>query len=169
MVQHGTANTAWEKWPPVCDKMLQDFNWKFWHIFCLCDIFYCHKENLRGNLRRSSMKCQQNSADTWRFSCVLFYCGFIISPWLTHWGRVTYINVSKVAIIGSDNGLSPRRQQAIFWTNAGILLCRPLETKFSEILIGIHTFSFKKMQLKVSYAKWRQLILGLNEFIPDSI
>ena len=38
------------------------------------------------------------------------------------WGRVTHIYVSKLTIIGSDNGLSPgRQQQANIWANAGIL------------------------------------------------
>ena len=32
---------------------------------------------------------------------------------LTYWGRVTYICVSKLTIIGSDNGWSPGRRQAI--------------------------------------------------------
>ena len=32
---------------------------------------------------------------------------------LTHWGRVTHICVSKLNIIGSDNGLPPDRRQAI--------------------------------------------------------
>ena len=32
---------------------------------------------------------------------------------LTHWGRVTHICVSKLFILGSDNGLSPGRRQAI--------------------------------------------------------
>ena len=41
---------------------------------------------------------------------------------LTHWGGVTHICVSRLTIIGSDNGLSPDRRQAIIWTNAGILL-----------------------------------------------
>ena len=62
---------------------------------------------------------------------------------LTHWGRVTHICVSNLTIIGSDNGLSPGRRQAITWTNVGILLIGPLGTKFSEMLIEIHTFSFK--------------------------
>ena len=35
----------------------------------------------------------------------------------THWGRVTHICVSKLTIIGSDNGLSSRRRLAIFWTS----------------------------------------------------
>ena len=86
---------------------------------------------------------------------------------LTHWGRVTHICVGicvgKLTILGSDNGLSPGRRQAIIWTNAGILLIGPLGTNFTEILIEIKTFSFKKMRLKVSSAKWRPLCLGLNE------
>ena len=66
---------------------------------------------------------------------------------LTHCGRVTHICVSKRAIIGSDNGLSPSRRQAIIWTNAEILLIRPSGTNFSETLIEIDVFSFKKMHL----------------------
>ena len=84
-------------------------------------------------------------------------------PPLTHWGRVTHICVGKLTIIGSDNGLSPGRRQAIIWTNAEILLIRTLETNFSEILSAIHTFSFKKMHLKMSSAKCRLFRLGLNE------
>ena len=37
-----------------------------------------------------------------------------------------------------------------------------LRNKFSENLIGIHTFSFKKIHLKMSSAKWRPFWLGLN-------
>ena len=87
---------------------------------------------------------------------------------LTHWGRVTYICVGKLIIIGSDNGLSPVRRQAIIWTNAGILLIGPLGTNFSEILSRIHSFSFKKMHLKMSSAKWRVFCLGLNVLRPQS-
>ena len=36
----------------------------------------------------------------------------------------THICVNKLTIIGSDNGLSPGRRQAIIWTNAGIVLIR---------------------------------------------
>ena len=81
---------------------------------------------------------------------------------LTHWGRVTHICVNKLTIIGSDNGLSPGRRQAIIWTNVGILLIGPLGTNFSEILIEIKTFSFKKMHLKMSSGKWQPSCLGLN-------
>ena len=69
---------------------------------------------------------------------------------LTHWGRVTHICVSKLFIIGSDNGLSPDRRQAIIWTNAGLLLIGTWGTNFSEILIQIHAFSFRIMHSKIS-------------------
>ena len=81
---------------------------------------------------------------------------------LIHWGRVTHICVSKLTIIGSDNGLPPDRCQAIIWTNAAIWLIRTLGTNFSEILSEIHSFSFKKMHLKMSSAKWQPFCLGLN-------
>ena len=73
-----------------------------------------------------------------------------------------HIYVSKLTIIGSDNGLSPDRHQAIIWTKDRILLIGPLGTNFSEILIKIHAFSFKKMYLKMSSGKWRPFCLGLN-------
>ena len=64
-----------------------------------------------------------------------------------------HICVSNLTIIGSDNGLSPGRRQAIFWTNDGVLLIRPLGTNFSEILIEIQASSFRKMYLKMSSAR----------------
>ena len=68
---------------------------------------------------------------------------------LTHWGRVTHIWVSKFTITGSENGLLHGRHQAIIiWTNTGILLIGPLGTNFSEMLVKIYRFSFKKMHLQ---------------------
>ena len=63
-----------------------------------------------------------------------------------------HICISKIAIIGSDNGLAPDWCQAIISTNAGISLTEPLGTNFSGILIEILTFSFTKMHFKVSPA-----------------
>ena len=90
------------------------------------------------------------------------WLGTIPNAFLTHWGRVTHICVSKLTIIGSDNGLSPGRRQAIICTNVGILLIRTLGTDFSEILGKILSFSFKKMHLKMSSVKGRLFSLGLN-------
>ena len=66
-----------------------------------------------------------------------------------------YIYVGYLTIIGADNGLSPGRHLAIICTNPGILLIGPLGTNSSEVLIEIHKFSFRKMHLKMSPAKWR--------------
>ena len=68
---------------------------------------------------------------------------------------MTHICVGKLTVIDSDNG-------GIIWTNAGILFIEPLETNSSENLIEIHTFSFKKMHLKMSFGKRRPFCLGLN-------
>ena len=108
---------------------------------------------------------------------------------LTHWGRKTHICVGKLNITGSDNCLSPGRHQAIIWTNDGIILIGPIGTYFSEILIGIQTFSLTKwwnhfnwthrnifqwnfnwnsnifideIALKMSSVKWHSFCLGLN-------
>ena len=98
-------------------------------------------------------------------------CHYLIQCWQSSMSaysitRLQWVNslicVRKLTILGPDNGLSPGQCQAIIWTNAGILLIRPLETNFSEILIEIHIFSFKKMHLKTSPGKWWPFCLGLN-------
>ena len=91
------------------------------------------------------------------------YLSDIIVWDLTNWGRVTHICVSNLTITGSD------RRQAIIWTNAGILLIVPLGTNFNEIFIEVHTFSFKKIHLKMSSAKWRPFCLGLNVLMINFI
>ena len=88
---------------------------------------------------------------------------------LTHWGRVMHLCISKLTIIGSDNGLSSGRRRAIIWTNVGILLIWPLETNFGEILIKIYTFSVKKMHLIMSFAKWWPFCLGLYVLTLQSL
>ena len=99
---------------------------------------------------------------------ICFIWDLIVHPYpklndgLTHWGRVTHIYISNLTIIGSDNGLSPGRRQAIIWIYAGMPLIRTLGTNASEILSEIHTFSLMKMHLKLSSGKWRPLCFGLN-------
>ena len=90
---------------------------------------------------------------------------YALNSCITHWGRETHICVSKLSIIGSDNGLSPGRRQTIIWTNAGILSIGPIGTIFNEISIKIHTFSWKKIHFKMSSGKWRPFCLGLNVLI----
>ena len=100
---------------------------------------------------------QQNVKQQWIYNHENKYV-----MWLTHWGRVMHLCISKLNIIGSDNGLPPDRRQAIIWTIARILLIGPLETNFSEILTEIHTFSFRKKHLKMSSGKWQPFCLSLN-------
>ena len=75
---------------------------------------------------------------------------------------MTHICVGNLTIIGSNNSLSPGRRQSIIRTNAGILLIGTIGTNFSEILIEMHIFSFKKMHLKISSGKWWPFCFGLN-------
>ena len=78
---------------------------------------------------------------------------------------MTHKCVGKLTIIGSDNGLSHGRRQAIIWTNAGILLFGNLGSNFSEILLEFDTFSSKKMHLKMSVWKMAAICLSLNVLI----
>ena len=60
----------------------------------------------------------------------------------------TYASVDW-ASLGSGNGLSPFRRQAITLTNADLVSIEPLGTNFSEIWIEIQHFSFMKMHVKM--------------------
>ena len=53
-------------------------------------------------------------------------CKPILVEWRIY-ALVTYVN------IGSDNGLSPMRCQAIIWTNADLLSIKPSGINLSEI------------------------------------
>ena len=104
------------------------------------------------------------------FKIDLSVCVFSLR-WVRHcWRKCSYDKLTNLPVvrhicvsIGSDNGLSPIRHQAITWTNSGLLSIGPLETRFSEILIKIRNFWFMKMHLKMSSAKrplfcWRGCI-----------
>ena len=158
--RHGTGYTF--TWPrPTVEPVWLQATHLYKDNFCACKIFQSS-----NNLQWLD---KNDSGLNWIFHCnILISHGNTLEYFrvpvlvLTHWGRVTHICVSKLTIIGSDNGLSPDRRQAIIWTIAGILLIGPLGTNFNEILIAILTFSFKKMHLKMSSVKRRPFCLGLN-------
>ena len=79
-----------------------------------------------------------------------------VESWLTHWVWATHISVSKLTIIGSDNGLVLNQ----------CLLIRTLGTNFSEILSEIQALSFKKTLLKMSSAKWPPFYVDLYVLRP---
>ena len=64
-----------------------------------------------------------------------------------HMGSCSWVN------IGSGNGLSPVRRQAITWTNTDLLFVGHIGTNISEIWIKKQIFSFNKMHLKTSSIK----------------
>ena len=67
----------------------------------------------------------------------------------------------RVAIIGSDNGLSPGRRNAIIWTNAGTLSSE-FRIQFRRSYRNSYIF---KMHLNMSFAKWRSFCLGPSMLI----
>ena len=87
----------------------------------------------------------------WIWTQVILSCGF--------WGYSSFnslrpsdvhICVSKLTIIGSDNGLSPGQLQAIIWTSdEKIMLTDALGINLNEIWSKIQAFSFKNMHLKI--------------------
>ena len=138
-------------------------NFEFWLKFCgsLFPRVNWQKpstdlDNVLAPYRRQAISWTNARPIRWRIYTALG--GDVDSPLcryeLTHWGRVTHICVSKLTITGSDNGLSPGRRQAIIQTNDVILWNGPSGINISEILIGIQTFSFKKMRCKMSSPKW---------------
>ena len=76
-----------------------------------------------------------------------------------------HICISKLTIIGSNNGLSPGWRPAGIWTSAGILFVGPLGTNFSEILIENLYIFIKENPFENVIWKWRPYCLGLNELI----
>ena len=74
---------------------------------------------------------------------------------------MTHICASKLTIIGSDNGLSPRRRLEYCYLD-------PEEQNFSAIWIGIQTFSFKIMNLKNVVCEMAS-ILSRHQCVKTSI
>ena len=75
--------------------------------------------------------------------------------------------------IGSGNGLVPPGNKPLpepiltqfSVTNAKLLSIGPLGTNFSEILIKLRNFSFTKMHVKISSAKWQPFCPRGDELI----
>ena len=156
--------SPWWGEPPVIDEKSSNagsnsMSWRHHEIFLIlyqCEInqsLLASKVSKRSMLSHSKthnfqQNAHRNKND--KRSMVSFVC-------LSHLGRVTYICVSKLTIIGSDNGLSPGRCQSIIWTVAGLSLNGPLRTNSSEMLFEIDKCSFRKMHLNMSSGKWRPL------------
>ena len=131
------------------------------------DVFFglCLNKQLSKQSRRRWFETSSHSL--WR------HCNVKIKSWLirnsSYYYEKYFHNHAKHHTKGAHlwRMLKPMpcRRQAIIWTNAGILLIRPLGTKFNEILIEIHTSSLTKMHLKMSSGEWRPFCLRLNVLI----
>ena len=149
-------------------KMSEGSWWNFLKYFGLikasCQAYWIHLINFEQSMTPVTISCCLLLL--WIFHCyhILYLIDTLKVSYrkLNHWGAVTHICVSKLASIVSDNGLSPGRHQAITETDAGMFLFGPLATNFSEILIKIHIFLFKKIQLEILSGIWRPFCLGLN-------
>ena len=78
-------------------------------------IYKQYSENDKSNklkvvILTTCITFDETKVSTWWPSC---FGGKVESFILTHWGRVTHICVNKLSILGSHNGLSPGRRQAI--------------------------------------------------------
>ena len=88
--------------------------------------------------RRDQNYC---NLDPWQLTSVKieFKCTNVL---LTHWSRVTHLCVSKLSILGSDNGLSPRRRQDFlnqYWDIVNLTLGNKLQWNLNRNLIYFHS------------------------------
>ena len=143
-------------------------SFRFHYFYFSYSVIFCRKVSLFMDVIVTRSKTISLCYDYMKHGIGNMLCTHIClmnsQAWaLTHWGRVTHICVGKLTTIVSDNGLSPRRRPAIIWTIARILLIGPLGTNFSGILIGIQTFSFKKINaFENVVCEMASICLGLN-------
>ena len=79
---------------------------------------------------------------------------------------MTHICVIKLTSIGSDNGLSSGRRQAIMWANARILLIAPLGINFNEILIQNLYILIQENAFENLVCEMSAILSGSNVFMP---
>ena len=105
---------------------------------CLC-VHVCINDLLVCAITRDPFKIGSPNLDQKHERCK--------TPWLTYWGRVTHICVCNLTIFGSENGLlAPSHYLNQSW----IIVNWTPRNKFSEMLIEIHSFSFKKIHFEMA-------------------
>ena len=103
--------------PPSAAYMRQLIGSALVQIIACCLFAYLNVEKVITCSLKDAINAYLRSNIHWCFSLII--------P--THWGRVTHICVGNLTLIGSDNGLSSGRRQAIIWTDAAILSIGPYE------------------------------------------
>ena len=79
---------------------------------------------------------------------------------LTHRGRVMHIPVGKLTTIGSDNGLSPERRQAIIWNLNRNLYIFIQENAFENVFCEITSILSRPQCVKIGAIIWLPLWQG---------
>ena len=154
---HYIGHHWYRQWPVICTDLNHYLrhSWLGWNLNKDISVFIKYKYRLQNeNHLVSTAMCYVNFSAPSHRSLIQF-C------------RI-YASMNRIST-GSDNGLSPIRRHAFIWTNAGLLLITPLGTNFSEISIKIQNFSFTKLHLKMSFAKWRPFCPGGDELIISRI
>ena len=123
-----------------------------------------------GPFTDSDWMILNESMDTWVYSCNL---NVITHQWLNLKGDLFNLSPHNTTYMRQWSGPALVRCQAITSTNADLLSTGPLGTNFSEIRIKITKFSFMKMHLKISSAKWRPFWFcrgrgGRGNYIPPN-
>ena len=90
---------------------------------------------------------------------------------ITHWDRVTHICVSQLIIIGSDNGLSPDRRQAIIWNKWWNIVIWTLGKKFQwnlnrNLYIFIQENAFENVVWKLAVILSRPQCVKSYQLFP---
>ena len=91
--------------------------------------------------------------------CWLFYTSIQV---LTHWGRVTHICIRKLAIIGSDNGLSPSHYLNQCWNIVNWTLRNKLQLNWNpNIFVQENAFEnvckMASILSRPQCAKWEKI------------
>ena len=102
-------------------------------LICVIDewlVRICRHANIKGICNSYAKRLVPPSGQAY-FNALTMWCthtnvrGSILPRevmGLTHWGRVTHICVSKLTIIGSDNGLSPGRLSCVCYQTRSELM-----------------------------------------------
>ena len=113
---------------------------------CLLNRLYRHRSKKTSKLRVTGL-CAGNSPVSsphkWPVTRKMFQFDDVIMIAVSFNSSppsATYMRWWTVVSIGSGNGLSPVRCQAIPWTYAALLWIGPLGTNFSELWIEIKAF-----------------------------
>ena len=134
---NGIYTTIYLNWCRTIWFYFQEMRCLFDHIYIYIYIYIklCKQRSAFG---RGALSSGWNTQFVGRKACssiglscnVAVPVQFMLCDLLNHQGRLTHIWVNKLTLIGSDNGLSPGRHQAITWNSAELFSIGPLGTIF---------------------------------------